>query len=185
MDNSNGNPLFGGISRYGSGASSLNPYLNVDPSYLQSNAPEYLFNQEESRGSMEKSFTAIGASVISGSAVGCAGGIYQGVRQTALDGLTGAARRTQILNYTIKSGGSVSNAFGSMAVIYSSLYALISIPYPEGDEYKSIVSGGLTGALYKSSSGLKKCARATAFGVGLASLWSFVLKKDKNISNFI
>eukprot|EP00096_Caligus_rogercresseyi_P016789 TRINITY_DN974_c0_g1_i3.p1 TRINITY_DN974_c0_g1~~TRINITY_DN974_c0_g1_i3.p1 ORF type:complete len:135 (-),score=29.81 TRINITY_DN974_c0_g1_i3:231-635(-) len=134
---------------------------------------------------MEKSFTAIGSSVILGSAAGAAGGLYQGVRATALDGLSGHARRTQILNYTLKSGGSVSNAFGAIAVIYSSLYTLLSFPYEEDDELKSIASGALTGALYKSSAGLKKCARATAFGIGLASLWSFVLKKDQTISNFI
>jgi len=34
-----------GISSGGSGLSKLSPYLNVDPSYLQTETPEYILNQ--------------------------------------------------------------------------------------------------------------------------------------------
>jgi hypothetical protein len=34
----------------GGGLQGLSPYLNIDPSYLQSAAPEYLFDQEARRG---------------------------------------------------------------------------------------------------------------------------------------
>ena len=51
---------------------------------------------------MENSFTAIGTSVLVGSAVGGAYGIFDGIRQTS--NLEGKLRRTQIVNYTLKSG---------------------------------------------------------------------------------
>lgn len=173
--------LLGGVPR--NQLTGLSPYLNVDPSYLNSSKPEYLFNQEESRGRMENSFTAIGTSVVLGSISGCAYGLYHGVRSTAA--MSGNTRRTQILNHTIKSGGSVSNALGTIAVIYSSLYAILSLAHEDDDELKSVVSGSLTGALYKSTSGIKKCGMGVAFGFGLASLWAFGLKKDSRVANYI
>ena len=46
------------------------------------------------------------------------------MRQTAE--MQGALRRTQIMNYTIKSGGLVSNALGTIAVSYSLLHCLLA-----------------------------------------------------------
>jgi len=171
----------------GGGAGQLSPYLNFDPSYLQS-TPEYLMDTEASRGGMEKSFTAIGSSVCIGGCLGGVYGVYDGVRQTALGGLQGKLRRTRITNYTIKSGTSVSNALGSIAVSYSLIYCLLGLAVDQGeyvDEGKSITSGTLTGLLFKSTSGLKKCAKGGALGFGLATLWAFGLKKQENVQNFI
>ncbi len=74
--------------------------------------------QDQKRGRMENSFTAIGSSVICGAGFGGAYGLYDGVRQSALSGMSGKLRRTQILNHTLKSGARMSNALGSLAVIY-------------------------------------------------------------------
>ena len=82
------------------------------------------------------------------------------------------------MNYTLKSGGLVSNAFGTIAVSYSLLHCLlvngepalhscnynifipIAVPAIEdNDEAKSIISGTLTGLFFKSTSGLQKCLR--------------------------
>ena len=80
----------------------LSPYLNVNPSYVQT--PEFIVNQEQKKGRIEQSFAGIGASVISGGAAGGAYGLYDGLRQTADTGMKGASRRTQVMNYTVKSG---------------------------------------------------------------------------------
>jgi len=175
----------GGPAGVGGGMGNLSPYLNIDPTYLQSEAPEFIFNQEQKRGLMEKSFTAIGSSVLIGGAVGGAYGLYDGVRRTAISEMKGRLRRTQILNHTLKGGGTVSNALGSLAVIYSSFYVLISQFREEDDELKSCLSGAATGALYKSSAGIRKCALGGAFGLGVAALWSFMLKKDQRISDYV
>ena len=122
----------GGVG--GAGMGQLSPYLNIDPSYLQNSAPEYIFDQEAKRGKLEKSFTAIGSSVCIGAGIGGAYGLYDGIRQTALGDMTGKLRRTQITNYTLKSGALVSNALGSIAVSYSVIYCLLSL----GEEKKHL-----------------------------------------------
>ena len=112
-------------------------------------------------------------------------GLYDGIRKTALTEMRGKLRRTQILNHTLKSGGMVSNTLASVAVIYSTIHVLLSQLREEDDELKSIASGALTGALYKSTAGLRKCGISAAIGMGAATLWSLVLKKDKRISDYI
>lgn len=187
MDESRGSFL--GLGGYGGGGSGglskLSPYLNVDPTYLQTESPEYIFNQDQKRGRMENSFTAIGSSVICGAGFGGAYGLYDGVRQSALSGMSGKLRRTQILNHTLKSGARMSNALGSLAVIYSSFYCLISLAYENDDELKSCLSGAVTGALYKSTAGIKKTAAGAAIGLGIAATWSFLLKRDERISSYV
>jgi len=166
-------------------AQQLSPYFNVNPSYVQT--PEFIVNQDTKKGRIERSFSGIGGSVLAGAAVGGAYGLYDGVRQTAAAGMKGSLRRTQILNYTTKSGASVSNALGSLAVIYSSLHALGSyaLDYEEDDELKCIVTAGITGALYKSSAGAVKSATGAAFGIGLGAVWSFLLKRNETVSYYV
>jgi len=192
MENNNGNGagLFTGMGGMGGmggqpNLQGLSPYLNIDPTYLNSNQPEFIFDQEAKRGGMEKSFTAIGSSVIVGAAAGGTYGLYDGIRATAMSTMKGKLRRTQIMNYTLKSGSSVSNSLGSIAVIYSSLYCLISLGYEEDDEMKSMFTGAVSGALFKSSAGLKKCATGGAVGLGLATLWAFGLKKQEQVQNYL
>jgi len=109
------------------GAAQLSPYLNFDPSYLQTVEPDYLYDTEAKRGKLEKSFTAIGSSVCVGAALGGTYGLFDGIRQTAMADMSGKLRRTQITNYTLKSAASVSNALGSVVVSYSIFHALLSL----------------------------------------------------------
>ena len=51
-------------------------------------------------------------------------------------------------------GGSVSNALGSIAVVYSSLYLLANQIYEEEDEAKSCITGAATGMFEEYISGL-------------------------------
>jgi hypothetical protein len=97
--------LFGGGRQ--SNLTGLSPYLNVDPSYLSSQTPEFIFNQDTKRGRLENSFTAIGSSLILGAVGGGAYGLFDGVRHTGLAEMSGKLRRTQILNHTLKSGMSI------------------------------------------------------------------------------
>ena len=104
--------------------------------------------------------------------------------------MKGALRRTQIMNYTLKSGGLVSNAFGTITVSYSLLHSLLSngedfcpnfiyiklklftvSVLEDNDEANTMISGTLTGLFFKSTSGMKKCARG-----GLVSnfSWKFI-----------
>jgi len=178
-----GAPPMAGIG--GAGAmGQLSPYLNIDPAYLSTETPQFIHNDDQKRGLLEKSFTAIGSSVLIGGAIGGTFGAFEGIRHTM--NLTGNARRTQILNHISKSGGTVSNALGTLAVIYSLSYGLAGqIHENDDDGLKSCFAGAFTGALYKSGAGLRKCGMAGAFGLGAAALWSFVLKRDRRISNYV
>ena len=82
-------------------------------------------------------------------------------------------------------GASVSNALGSIAVIYSALHALASQLHEEDDEAKCIATAGVTGALYKSSAGVVKCGTGAAFGIGLGVVWSFLLKRNETVSHYV
>jgi len=178
----------GGIGGLGGGAQ-LNPYLNFDPSYLQSSEPDYIYDTEAKRGRLEKSFTAIGSSVCAGAAVGGAYGLFDGIRQTASTSMSGRLRRTQITNYTLKGASSVSNALGSVVVSYSLFHALVSLADDDNaylaDEAKSCISGALTGLLFKSTSGIAKCGKGGLVGLGLASIWAFGLKKQESVQYYI
>ena len=48
-----------------------------------------------------------------------------------------------------------------------------------------IVTFLFIGALYKSSGGLKKAGIGGAFGLGLAALWSFAIRKNDNLSDYV
>jgi len=181
--------LFPGIGgQYGAGAGmgQLSPYLNIDPSYLNQSQPEYLFNTETKRGNFEKSFSAIGSSVIVGSAVGGTFGFFDGIRKTANEQKAGI-RRTQIMNYTLKRGGLIGSALGTIAVSYSVLYCLGgNVPLiEESEEAKSIISGTLTGLFFKSTSGLQKCARGGLIGFGVSTVWALMLKKQDAVQHYI
>ena len=75
----------------------LSPYLNFDPSYLQTSQPEFIFPEgaNRQRGRFELAFATIGGSCMVGGAVGGAMGIIQGIKDTSAAGHTGKLRRTQ------------------------------------------------------------------------------------------
>ena len=106
MDENRGGLMggLGGLPRSNQGSfSQLSPYLNVDPSMLHAQTPEFLVDQELERGKLEKSFAAIGTSLGVGAASGAVYGLFDGIRHSANAGLIGNLRRTQIINHTIKS----------------------------------------------------------------------------------
>lgn len=186
MDERRGN-VFGLGGQQSSNFKQLSPYLNVDPSYLQTQAPEFIMDQEMSRGRLENSFTAIGTSLFVGGVAGGASGLFSGIKHAGLIGMTGKSTRTVIINHAVKSGGSVGNSLGAITLMYSGLYCLMAYLH-EDDSYedaKSCLSGALTGALYKSSGGLKNAGIGGAFGLGLAALWSFGIRKNETVANYV
>jgi len=176
----------GGLTPKQPNLQTLSPYLNVDTNYLQS-TPQYLeFDQDTRRGEMEKSFSAIGTACCLGSGVGGAYGLYEGIKQTANSELSAKLRRTQIMNYCLKGGASTGNALASVAVIYSlSNWLLTKTELVEDDEAKSLISGTFTGALFKSTTGIKKCVRGAGVGLALSAFWAFGIKKQDSVANFI
>ena len=85
-------------------------------------------------------------------------------------------------------GGSTANALGAVFFMYSTSYVLMGLTHEkaeEADNLRSCLAGGLTGALYKSSAGARKSLLGGAFGLTAAALWTFVIKRDNTVSNYV
>lgn len=71
----------------------------------------------------------------------------------------------------MKQGSATANTLGTVAVLYSAFGVLLSWARGEDDEVNTIIAGGATGLMYKSTAGLKKCALGGGIGLALSSLW--------------
>lgn len=187
MDNRNGgifglvNPSYGAsdpgmnVPLHSSGGlSQLSPYLNFDPSVLQQTQPEYfsLEGASQKRGRFELAFSQIGGLCMIGGGLGGAHGLYKGFHETAIAGHTGKIRRTQLLNYTMKRGSAMANTLGVVAVMYSGIGCLMYWARDSHeDEWNTLGAGSITGLLYKSSAGIKKCAIGGLVGLGLSAAY--------------
>ncbi|OQV23572.1 putative Mitochondrial import inner membrane translocase subunit Tim23 [Hypsibius exemplaris] len=156
------------------------PYLNFDPSVLQE-GPQYIFPEGASkqRGRFELAFSQIGGSVMIGAMIGGTTGIYSGLRDTTVAGLTGGARRTQLLNYVSKRGATYANGLGVLAVMYSGFGVILSKLRGVDDELNTLAAGAATGALFKSTSGLRKCAMGGGTGLAVAAAYCLVTSGDR------
>uniref|UniRef100_A0A023GFU3 Putative mitochondrial import inner membrane transloc n=1 Tax=Amblyomma triste TaxID=251400 RepID=A0A023GFU3_AMBTT len=165
----------------------VSPYLNFDPAYINAGGPEWIFPEGASRqrGRFELAFSQIGGSVMVGAAFGGVTGFYRGLRETSLAGHTGSVRRTQMLNFITKGGAGSANVLGVIAVMYSGFGVLLSFARGADDELNTLAAGTLTGLLYKSSSGLRRCMMGGGVGLGLAALCCLWTSKDRMKQMFL
>jgi mitochondrial import inner membrane translocase subunit TIM23 len=140
---------------------------------MRQSQPEFIFPEGASkqRGRFELSFSQIGSSVMVGAGIGGTAGLYNGIRATQISGETGVLRRTQLLNHLMKQGSATANTMGTIAVLYAGFGCLLSFARGEDDEINTITAGTLTGLMYKSTAGLRKCAIGGGVGLALSSLW--------------
>lgn len=164
------------------GLSQLSPYLNFDPAYLQTTQPEFitLDGASQKRGRFELAFSQIGGSCLVGAGLGGAHGVYRGLQDTAAAGHTGKIRRTQMLNYITKRGSASANTLGVVALMYSGLgWMFCYVRGSQEDELNTLAAGTLTGLLYKSTTGLRKCAMGGLAGLAFSSLYVAFSSRDK------
>jgi len=143
--------------------------------------PEFIFPEGSSqkRGRFELMFSQIGGSVFVGGALGGVNGLYSGLKETSQAQLTGAVRRTQMLNFITKQGASSAQTLGVVALMYSLFGVLLSKTRGAEDEINTLIAGTATGLLYKSSAGLKKCVRGGAVGLSLAAVYTLFTSRDR------
>ncbi|CAO1353938.1 unnamed protein product [Diamesa hyperborea] len=169
------------------------PYLNFDPRYSSNYTPEFIFPEGASkqRGRFELAFSQIGSSVMIGGGIGGIAGFYNGVRATNLAAQTGKLRRTQLLNHVMKQGSATANTFGTVAVMYSAFGVLLQFARGEDDDINTVLAGGATGLLYKSTAGLKKCLIGGGVGLAISAVWAAYMlsggssKKFNDFKNYI
>ncbi|XP_078037951.1 translocase of inner mitochondrial membrane 23 isoform X2 [Augochlora pura] len=162
------------------GLTQLSPYLNFDPAYVSPSQPEYIFPEGavKQRGRFELAFSQIGAACIIGAGIGGATGLYKGIKATSLAGQTGKLRRTQLINYVMKSGSSLANTFGIVSVMYSGFGVLLSWARGTDDSLNTLTAAMSTGMLFKSTAGPRKCVMGGCIGLGLASLYCLWSNRD-------
>lgn len=89
--------------------------------------------------------------VIGGASVGGARGLMAGLRDPKLDALgTVALKRSQILNHVTKSGASVAQTCGVVALFYGLLDYGMYKARGADDEWNKLFATTSTGLIYKS-----------------------------------
>lgn len=179
--------LYGGLNATGdadtklpSMSSPISPYLSFDPAYLPPSQPEFIFPEGavKQRGRFELAFSQIGAVCIAGAGIGGVSGLYRGVKATSLAGQTGKPRRTQLINHVMKSGSSLANTLGIVSVMYSGFGVLLSWARGTDDALNTLAAATATGMLFKSTTGLRRCALSGAVGFGIASIYCLWNNRD-------
>ncbi|KAI5638353.1 tim17/Tim22/Tim23/Pmp24 family domain-containing protein [Phthorimaea operculella] len=163
-------------------SANLSPYLNFDPSYIPKMQPEFLYPDDSHMASTARrsnvALPIIGMSFMTGSGIGGLAGLYKGMRATTLAGQTGKVRRTQIVNYVMKQGTTTGCTLGIIASFYSCMALGVTWFRDKEDTANTFIAAGLTGAIYKSTSGLKSVGLGAAVGVTLAGVYTLITDND-------
>lgn len=119
------------------------PYLNYQPyndpnQYIIPNA-----TPGHQRGRFELAFSQIGGSVLTGALFGGTLGTVRGLKLVR-DLPSYTVKRTQMLNSIVKGSTTSANAFGVVALVYSSVAVGLSL-MRDDDDINTISSATLTG----------------------------------------
>lgn len=153
------------------------PYIHYQP-YNDPN--QYIIPNAapgHTRGRFELAFSQIGGSVLTGALFGGTLGTARGVKLVK-DIPSFSIRRTQMLNSIVKGGTTSANAFGVVALVYSTIGVGLSL-LRDDDDINTISAATLTGFVTaavtnKSSTWQKLLMRSgigASIGLGLSVLY--------------
>ncbi|KAH9940925.1 Tim17-domain-containing protein [Epithele typhae] len=126
-----------------------------------------------SRGWSDDLAYGTGTMYLSGLALGGVWGLREGARRP-LAVSNARLRINSVLNSVTRRGTFIGNSAGCLALVYNGFSSTIDAIRGEHDMYGSMASGALTGALYKSTAGVKPALAAATFISALAGVWSYV-----------
>jgi len=128
-----------------------------------------------SRGWSDDLCYGTGTMYLSGLALGGVWGVREGARRP-LAVSNSRLRINSILNSVTRRGTFIGNSAGVLALVYNGINSTIDSFRGKHDIAGSMTAGGLTGALYKSTAGVRPAIAAATFVSGLAGIWSYVKK---------
>ncbi|KAH8116408.1 Tim17-domain-containing protein [Phellopilus nigrolimitatus] len=128
-----------------------------------------------SRGWSDDLCYGTGTTYLSGLAIGGLWGIREGAKRP-LAVSNARLRINSILNSVTRRGTFIGNSAGVVALIYNAINSSIDGIRGKHDAFGSMAAGGLSGALYKSSAGVRPALAAGTLMTGLAGVWSYVKK---------
>ncbi|KAJ9474862.1 Mitochondrial import inner membrane translocase subunit TIM23 [Pseudozyma hubeiensis] len=147
---------------------------------------EYLDLTDGAPSSMEGARTAVpsrgwsddlcygtGTTYLSGLAIGGLLGAREGFfRPLGVDNPTFRLRLNAVLNQVTRRGAFFGNSAGVVALIYNLVDASIDGVRGKHDIYGAIAAGGLSGALFKCTAGVRPMAVASTIMMGAAATWT-------------
>ncbi|KDQ19079.1 hypothetical protein BOTBODRAFT_63208 [Botryobasidium botryosum FD-172 SS1] len=172
-------------------ASDLLSAANFDPAKLHpmsglGDKLDYLLLDDDKTNQLPGSETALpsrgwsddlcygtGTTYLAGLGVGGLWGLREGAtRPLAVS--NSRLRINSVLNSMTRRGSFMGNSAGVLALIYNGINSSIDAWRGKHDVYGSIAAGGISGALYKSTAGVKPAFAAATLMMGLSAGWSWV-----------
>lgn len=147
---------------------------------------EYLDLTDGAPSSMEGARTAVpsrgwsddlcygtGTTYLSGLAIGGLLGAREGFfRPLGVDNPTFRLRLNAVLNQVTRRGSFFGNTAGVVALIYNLVDASIDGVRGKHDIYGAVAAGGISGALFKCTAGVRPMAMASVIMMGAAATWT-------------
>ncbi|KAJ7746890.1 Tim17/Tim22/Tim23/Pmp24 family-domain-containing protein [Mycena maculata] len=128
-----------------------------------------------SRGWSDDLCYGTGTMYLGGLALGGAWGVREGATRPLAVSNT-RLRINSVLNSVTRRGTFIGNSAGVLALVYNGVNSSIDAMRGKHDILGSMGAGGITGALYKSTAGVKPALAAATFMSGVAGIWSYVKK---------
>lgn len=126
-----------------------------------------------SRGWSDDLCYGTGTTYLSGLALGGALGLREGLaRPLGVQSPTFRLRLNAVLNQVTRRGSFLGNSGGVVALIYNLIDASIDAARGKHDMGGSIAAGGLAGALFKCTAGVRPMAISSGIMMALAAGWS-------------
>ncbi|RDB23821.1 Mitochondrial import inner membrane translocase subunit tim23 [Hypsizygus marmoreus] len=133
-----------------------------------------------SRGWSDDLCYGTGTMYLSGLALGGVWGVREGARRPLAVSNT-RLRINSVLNSVTRRGTFIGNSAGVLALLYNGVNSSIDALRGKHDTLGSMAAGALTGALFKSTAGVKPAIAAATFMSAMAGLWSYV-KKSRHLT---
>ncbi|TDL23668.1 Tim17-domain-containing protein [Rickenella mellea] len=128
-----------------------------------------------SRGWSDDLCYGTGTTYLSGLGIGGLWGLREGARRP-LAIPNARLRLNSVLNSVTRRGTFMGNSAGVLALVYNAINSSIDHARGKHDVFGSMAAGGLSGALYKSTAGVRPALAAATLMTGLAGVWSYVKK---------
>ncbi|KAJ8522724.1 hypothetical protein ONZ45_g732 [Pleurotus djamor] len=128
-----------------------------------------------SRGWSDDLCYGTGTMYLSGLALGGLWGVREGAARPLAVTNT-RLRINSVLNSVTRRGTFIGNSAGVLALVYNGVNSSIDAVRGKHDTLGSMGAGAVTGALYKSTAGVRPAIAAAALVSGMAGVWSYVKK---------
>lgn len=123
-----------------------------------------------SRGFTDDLCYGTGITYLSGLTLGGAWGLQEGLRRS--NGQAPKLRLNSVLNAVTRRGPYLGNSAGTVAITYNCINSLIGYWRGQHDAANSVVAGGLSGMIFKSTRGVRPMMISGALVASIAGVWT-------------